>query len=82
MERKMFRRMQVILTLATCCAVLTACAGNVHAVQEKYTRLNPVVTVTQLENVLKQTGITVYTNKEKQEVVTRRKCKNRNVFYK
>lgn len=71
MERKKFRMMQTILTLATCYTVLTACAGSVDATQGKYTRLNPVVTVTQLENVLKQTGITVYTNKEKQEVVTR-----------
>jgi len=70
-EKKNSKIIKTILTLATCCSILTIQMGNVQAAQETYTRVNPVVTITQLEKVLKQTGITVYTNKEKQEVVTR-----------
>jgi len=70
-ERKSSKIIKAILTLAMCCSILTIQNGSVQAAQEPYTRVNPVVTITQLEKVLKQTGITVYTNKEKQEMVTR-----------
>jgi len=72
--------MRNILTFTTCFCIVAMLIVPIQASTEQFTRMNPGVTIAQLENVLKQTGITVYTNKEKQETVTERKCENRNVY--
>jgi len=69
-KEKMKKIGKYILMCVLCCSILCGSKAFAATEEARYVRVNPGVTVTQLEDILKQTGITVYTNKNKQKIVT------------